>query len=274
MNPLVRVRREDQKLVELLDEFHYLTVKDFEEETGRLYRDLNRRLFQMHARGLVDRHPLYKDTRAGTCKTYVYSLSRAGLALAEGRGFHTEHVHLNPEKSWRMMPHELTITAIHRRVKSAFQLTHWEQRRSVLSDDVFDRQERLTVNADALFALSDDQNSEAEDTSFFFLEVEKSRQAKYRDGESGLVRKVRAFWQYRTQQRFLTRFRDTKMTDFRVLFVLASRERAANFLAVLASLYPYRTFWITDEESLLHDITGAVWRTPKDPETALSLREA
>jgi len=51
--------------------------------------------------------------------------------------------------------------------------------------------EHLSVNSDALFGLKDRNRLQGQNTSYFFLEVVRSRESDYRRQESYFVRKMR-----------------------------------------------------------------------------------
>lgn len=59
---------------------------------------------------------------------------------------------------------------------------------------------------------------ENESTSYYFLEVEKSRQGSYRDGKSGLLRKLERYAEYHGSDRCLKEW--GWFDEFRVLIVV------------------------------------------------------
>src|SRR2546428_13768013 len=72
------------------------------------------------------------------------------------------------------------------------ELVAWEQRRSVLLDWAENGSGRLSVNPDALFGLKDREKPEGQNTTYFFLEIVRSRESDYRRGQSYFMRKMEA----------------------------------------------------------------------------------
>ena len=110
---------------------------------------------------------------------------------------------------------------------------------------------KRTVNPDALFALTDPRVPEDESTSYYFLEVERSRQGSYRDNQSGLLRKLERYRDYHGSE---TCLREWEWFDeFGVVIVVKNEIRRENLLAQLSEFLPYTSFWLTIAGS---DLTG------------------
>jgi hypothetical protein len=91
--------------------------------------------------------------------------------------------------------------------------------------------ERLSINPDAFFGMTDADRPVDRNTDYFFLEVERSRQHGYKNGESALVRKVQAYEAYARQGRH----RESWGIDgFRVLVVVPTIERATNLRVTMS----------------------------------------
>jgi hypothetical protein len=76
---------------------------------------------------------------------------------------------------------------------TAHELIAWEQRRSVLLDWAENGNGRLSVNPDALFGLKDVEKPEGQNTTYFFLEIVRSRESEYERQQSYFMRKMEAF---------------------------------------------------------------------------------
>jgi hypothetical protein len=90
---------------------------------------------------------------------------------------------------------------------TALGLIAWEQRRSVLLDWAENGNGRLSVNPDALFGLKDREKPEGQDTTYFFLEVVRSRESDYQQQQSYFMRKMNAFLAYHRQGKHQDRLR-------------------------------------------------------------------
>lgn len=97
-------------------------------------------------------------------------------------------------------------------------------------------------------------------SDWFFVEVENSKQGKYLDGKSALMRKVEHYHDYERSDACKADWR--YFNSFRVMFLMKTRERADNFLKALSGNYADEMFWITSRENSL------TFRTPKDYHTA------
>lgn len=171
---------------------------------------------------------------------YSYRLSKHGAKAVTGR--------FSAEKSPASLTHDQEITTFHIEIMREFVgQVLWQQR------DL-----KKTVYPDALFALSKDGKS----APYFFLEIEKSRQGHYRDGESGLVTKLQRYDKYRKTAKCRQEW--IYFDDFRVAVVVKNETRRQNLLSKLSSILPFRFIWITTEEHYKRDIMGSIWCTPKD----------
>ncbi len=93
----------------------------------------------------------------------------------------------------------------------------------------------------------------------FFLEVVKSAESEYMGGRSNLYNKIALYAQYKPQFR-----KKYGADDFRVLWVLPTKQRVLNLLAKIEDDFPSRKFFATYEEKYRTNIAGKIWWTPKD----------
>jgi hypothetical protein len=56
---------------------------------------------------------------------------------------------------------------------------------------------------------------------------------------------------------------------FRVIVTLRNDERRTNLLNEVATKYKHRMFWLTHEDLYRHDISAAIFQTPKDFATTI-----
>jgi len=121
------------------------------------------------------------------------------------------------------------------------------------------------VNPDALFALTDPQRPEHASTSYYFLEVERSREAGYRDGRSILLHRLQRYAEYQGSP--ACRDDWEWFDEFRVVIVVATEARRGNLLARLSAELPLPMFWIGVEGA---DLMTPVFRAPGDGERRYS----
>jgi len=145
-------------------------------------------------------------------------------------------------------------------------LIAWEQRRSVLLDWAENGSGRLSVNPDALFGLKDRGKPEGENTTYFFLEIVRSRESDYQQQQSYFMRKMEAFVAYHRQGKHTARY---GIGNFRVITVTPTRQRALNLCQKLRKVgLGYKRFWFTDLESVSlgepASILEKIFFTPKD----------
>lgn len=237
----------------LLADYQYLTTPQFYVLLGRTgeaeRRGVRRMLTLLHRARLVERSRHVVDDPGDPFLRYqhCYQLSPSGRAAA-GNG------NAPAEKSPASLAHELGITAFHIALATAMPETHrlyWRQ------TDL-----KHGVNPDALFALTDVAQPRESSTYYYFLEVERSRQGHYRGGESGLLTKLRRYGEYRKSAQCLADWRH--FADYRVIVVLANRERQENLLRALQAKLCTPLIWTTTAEDVERCVTGAVFRAPPD----------
>ncbi len=273
------------ELLDLFEKHQYLTSKQAYEllgatekktDGGKLSeRAVRSRLLLMFEAGYLLRTPIMPDEsviRRAPAAEYSYRLSKHGVSVATNGKFLGEKTPLSAN-------HEQKITEFHTSLDRTY------------PGKVFWLQKNLkrTVNPDAMFGLSKDGTKGV----FFFLEIERSKQAGYEDeaGHSNLTSKLEKYDKYRGSQKCKEEWEH--FSDYRVILVLKDNDRkpgirALNLLKKLAGEakydkpgwgqtkkhppLPYRWIWITTDKQFQADPTGKVFRTPKDFEqTSYSL---
>ena len=264
----------DAELLERLVLYRFLQPGDFEKLTGRNIISLRRRLRQLVQRGYVDRLtlPIERDVPVGSPPdAFVYQLTPRGVRKAKDHGFADDDYQATREKSNLLLPHDLLITRFHLTIELAIrgtplELVAWEQRRSVLLDSADNGMGRMSVNPDALFGVKDSDKPEGQNTTYFFLEMVRSRESEYERQQSYFMRKMEAFLAYHRQGRHTARY---GIRNFRVVTVTPTRKRAENLCRKLAEAgLASNRFWFTDLAAVSpaepHKIFEKVFFTPKD----------
>jgi hypothetical protein len=213
--------------------------------TGRDHKTIQKRLQFLFEAGYLNRQQ--RDKLA----PYVYFLAEKGGREAARLGF-LQEVRFIKTKSRILINHDLEITKFHLTLERAFpdKVSAWEQWRGDLKDGIETVRGLESLIPDARFVLNDQH---------FFLEVVKSYESEYEDGESNIFRKVALYHSYKHQ--FQKKYGGE---DFRVLWILPTQNRVLNLLGKLEEDFPYRRFYVTDEESYRTNLKGKIWWTPKD----------
>jgi hypothetical protein len=225
-----------------------VTAEHVSSLTGRDHKTIQKRLQMLFEAGMLNRQ------RRDEMAPYVYFLAEKGGLEAARLGYLPEP-RFTKAKSRILINHDLEITKFHLALDKAFGnvLTHWEQYRGDLKDYVETPQGTESLIPDARFVLS------GQETNHFFLEVVKSYESEYENGNSNIFRKFGLYHAYRHQFR-----KKYNAEDYRVLWILPTQNRVLNLLAKLEEDFPYRKFYVTDEASYNRDIGGKIWWTPKD----------
>jgi hypothetical protein len=248
-----------KRLLDLFLQYTYLRTSHLylaqEAKTDGTKRSIRRIIHDLWQAGHVVRGPVVETDAAGPFARYefVYWLSALGLELArEHCPSFDESATFTPEKSPHSLIHEAAISDFH------FGLDHFC---AVHNRTLFWKQHDLkrSVNPDALFALTDSRRPEEENTSYYFLEIERSRQGNYRDGQSGLLRKLDMYAKYRGDRCL----RDWQwFDDFRVIVVVQNEVRQRNLLAQISTGFPQvEIFLVTIDRA---DLTSPSFASPGD----------
>ncbi len=229
---------------------HFYQLHDAGAEVSS--RAVRRVLHDFHTLGFLGRRVVVADMGSGRLPHYeqVYWLSPSGVALARACGLCDDDFPLTHGRSQQTLAHETALTDVHLAVER-FCALH--------ARELFWQQHRLKrrVNPDALFALTDPARPTEDSTAYYFLELERWREAGHRHGRSALLRRLHRYATYQSSSECR---RDWEWFDeFRVILVLATERRRTNLLARLASELPLSMFWIAVEGS---DFSGRAFRVP------------
>lgn len=142
----------------------------------------------------------------------------------------------------------------------------------MLQDCVRSGYDRYSVNPDALFFLKDDAKPEDQNTTYFFLEYERSRPSGHEQGESNFIRKMRGFYEYHRTGGDAKRW---GIPNFYVFTVTPTQERARNLCQSMKEReLPFKRFWFTDASHVSLErpaqILKKIFFTPKDFDQGVS----
>jgi len=268
-------KQTDEAIIRWFAEYHYLQPIHVQALSRRHIIAVRRRLRQLHEQELLVRTTLPFARNAPVWSPpdqYVYYFSRRGIALARELGFADHQARYNPEKSQAFLAHDLFLTTFHLTLRLATEATgtlrliFWEQRRAVLQDAVRAGYDRYSINPDALFFLKDDAKPQNQNTTYFFLEYERSRPSGHEQGESNFIRKMRGFYEYHRTGGDAKRW---GIPNFHVITVTPTRERALNLCGAMKERgLAFKRFWFTDATHVSVDrpseILEKIFFTPKD----------
>jgi hypothetical protein len=245
--------KSDRELIKHFAAFQYLTNAQVAQLTGRKESRMRERLRNLFLANLLNRVTSAAETSVPylSPQPYVYFLDLKGGELAYDLGY-LPQPRGTESKSRLMIGHDLEITKFHIALQNALKEIpyDWRQWRGELRDTVIMDGEKQALIPDAYFSF---QNK------CFFLEIVKSKETEYVNGESNIERKFKTYLAY--QDAFAEKYLHE---DFRVIWVFPTKERVARILAKLETEYPYRKFWLTDEESFEANMAGKIFWTPKD----------
>jgi Fe2+ or Zn2+ uptake regulation protein len=219
-----------REVLALLAEYFVLRSKDLARllrnpaPTGTDIRTINRTLKILDGAGLVRRLRYLNAENDGI--GYACGLTDVGVRFCgEGKTL--------DEHSERTLEHELGISLFHVALRAlcderGFAL-RWRQ------SDL-----KHGVSPDAYFSLT---NPEIEDKNshHFFLEVERAKIGNWKDGEPGIIRKLRRYYDYYNTPGCES---DRGFRTYRVVTILRNDERRANLLRVMQAELGHRMFWL------------------------------
>lgn len=239
----VYTRKGDSPILKSVADCQFVTVEMVAEDTQRNIIAVRRRMLQLYEAGYLNR------SRRDKLAPYVYFLSEKGSEEALTYGHVTAPRYIK-SKSSILVPHDLEITIFHRTLRkklhdAGFILSEWEQWRGTLKAEVNTEKGKESLIPDGRFSIGDQT---------FCLEIVKSYESEYENGESNVERKIFLYNEYWRQSG----------EEFRVLFVMPTKMRVAHFLAKIEERFPLRRFWFTDEESYRTNVLGKIWWTPRD----------
>jgi len=260
--PRRRVTNTKRIALESLAEYFCLRTNDVAQiARNRTPNDSDKRSFRstlalLHKEGLVNRLPYIEVDRYFGASTYVYGLSDKGVNFV--RSIWTQAKTFD-EHSQRTLDHELEISFFHIALKKMCAKHKlklcWRQ------SDL-----KHTISPDAMFALTDPSKPEGKNTLYYFLELERAKIGHYVNGEPSIIRKLAKYHAYYGTDACQKEWTDFR--QFRVIVTQRNDERRDNLLKELNKEFNHRMFWLTTEEAYKRDIGGAVFKTPKDHQTA------
>jgi hypothetical protein len=255
MNPEAAAQRRDRRvyirkdkdapILKSVADDQFVTVEIVAEDAKRNIISVRRRMLSLYRAGILNR------ARRDRFSAWLYFLSEKGSALALTFGVQAE-LRFIKSKSSILVPHDLEITLFHRALRKKLHdtghiLTEWEQWRGATEIGAETENGAESIIPDARFRIDDEPHT--------YLEVTKSYQSEYdENGRGSIEKKLRvynALWRHTRQ-------------EFRVLILMPTKLRVANFLAKIEDEFPYRRFWFTDEESYRTNMLGKIWWTARD----------
>lgn len=254
MSPAFRWNGSRQNVIELLDEYYLLRVKDICVLRGK-DDDNTRRATQNTLKALcekqyVGRLRFFDDMSDNPAPIYAYYLNDSGAKLLEraGAAFSTES---------KIIPrHEMEITQFHIKLKE------WTEKQGLIhywhQPQIDHKRE---INPDAYFGLQDLKKPEGRDTLHYFLEIERAPLGNYRNGEPSIIRKLAKYYEFYDSPQCE---KEWGFRKFRVIVVVRTADKQYNLCERLAEKYPHRMFWITTEPHVKEGVGGEIFRTPKD----------
>jgi hypothetical protein len=255
---LPRANQTKQRILEFLAEFFCLRTNDAAELlrsrdiTENDARSVRRTLSILHRDGFLYRAPHLDFGKERGGVAYVYGLSAKGVTHAVRNGYATPATKTLDEHSIRTLDHELELAsfhiALHRLCVREGLRYGWRQ------TDL-----KHTIHPDALFYVTDPSHP---DKAFcYFLEIERSKLGKYRNGEPQILRKLRSFYDYFNSAGCE---KEWGFRQYRVVVVQRTDARREGLLKALREKFSHRMFWLTTEGAYREDIGGAIFKTPKD----------
>jgi Replication-relaxation len=237
----VYIRKADKNIFKFVAEYQFITPEIMAECTGRDLKTIQKRMQYLCEANYLNRQ------RRDRLSPFVYFLGEEGAKLAYELGY-IPILRFIKKKSAMTINHDLDITNFHRLIIRSFGDIQWEQWRG--DSKYLVEAEGESFIPDGHFVL---------DGQFFFVERVRSYESEYEDGESNIEKKFRIYSAYKDEFR-----RKYGYDDYRVLWLMPTRERAKRILEKMETKYPFRRFYVTDEESYTKRIEGKIWWTPKD----------
>jgi hypothetical protein len=240
---ILNTEKRDGGIYRVVAKYQFPTAEIIAEETGRDLKTVQKRLQSLYESGYLNRQ------RRDMVSPYIHFFSEKGAQEALTLG-HLAELRFTKGKSKLRVDHDLEITYFHRALFKAFGDIEWEQWWNALGEEVHTMHGMTELVPDAYFVVNNQPG---------FLEIIKSYEDEYEGGISRTERKFEFYSRYRNQFR-----KKYGHDDFRVFWVLPTRQRVLNLLAKLEDKFPTRRFYLTDEASYKTNIKGKIWWTPLD----------
>lgn len=253
---MFRLTAAKKRTLELFAEYFCLRVHDLakllrnHEPSQSDLRTARRTLCLLWKEGLLSRLPYVELDREHGSIGYVYGLSDRAV-----RDYGGELSKTFDDHSARTLDHELEMSYFHMAVdqlrgKHGWTL-YWQQA------DL----KTKTIHPDAYFAITDPKKPDGMNTLHFFLEIERSKVSKYKEGEPSILKKLARYYDL-----FDTPDceKDWGFRQFRVIVVQRTEERRTNLCKAFLKKHRHRMFWLTTEPLYRQNIAGEIFLTPKD----------
>lgn len=257
-----------EQILSALVEYTHLKTGDFyallkaeSENQKRYVRDslLNMAKPTKRRSQLLRTRPIFKSPSAGgrfVLRENLYWLSEAGLRQAQEAGLDPDGMgKANDEKGHTILEHENEISDFHLTLNRKLgESTWWKQ--TDIRFDFSAGYHQMSINPDALLYC---------ERFYFFLEIEKSKQGKYKDGESGLLKKLRCYHALFDRVAQSWRQKWPEMEGFYVLVVVANQIRKRNLIAsIREKIGSTALIWVATENEYRNEILGPHWIDAKD----------
>lgn len=260
-----RLTNERKIVLDWLLRYRYLRTSHFYELSGvgqRVSdRAVRRLLHDFSGRGFIRRRAVVANLPREPAPRYenVYWLSPAGARLARDCELCGDDLPDPPRPSPRTIAHDVAITDVHfgvdRFCRESRWLLYWQQHAL-----------RHGVNPDALFALTDPEKDQDANTTYYFLEVERSWEGGYREGRSVLLRRLYQYAEYGGSTACKEDW--AWFSEFRVVIIVATEARRRHLLARLSMELPLPMFWVAVQGQ---DLAGPVFQSPGEGDRSHSL---
>jgi hypothetical protein len=244
----------DEAILKLFSEYVNLHPCHLVELTGRSERVIWYGLQRLEKLGYLRRRKLPIDIHGNESDHLprVWFMKQLGWDLAFEREWINHRVEASDEKSYKNLPHDISITEYHLALWRKFgDRLVWTQLYPVL------HQPEVSLLPDAFFYIDLGNKWPA-----FFVERENIREDKYEKGKSRRIRKAESYAKL-AEGIFQERFH---AENFRTLWLMNSQTEARNFVAKLHAAggdLDTRRYWATDLSTAL-DVERRAYVTPPD----------
>jgi hypothetical protein len=245
----------DDDILKLFSEYVNLHAHHLSELTGRGMDGIWRALQRLERLGYLRRRKLPEDIEGNESDHLprVWFMKQLGWDLAFKREWINHKVEASDEKSYKNLPHDISITEYHMALWRKFRhKLVWSQLYPVL------HQPEVQLVPDAFFYLDLGNKWPA-----FFIERENVREDKYEKGKSRRIRKAEAYAKLAEEGLYQARFHSE---NFRVIWLMNSTTEARNLVTKLHDLggdLNHRRYWACDLKTALN-VEESLFLTPPD----------
>ncbi len=207
-------------------------------------RNVQTTISLLYKQRIASRLPYFDPEIETPTRIFVYGLTDRGAHDYGGKTF--------DEHSERTLDHELEISQFHIALIKAFPKLRITWNQSNI---------KRGVAPDAHFSITDPKLPEGKNTFHYFLEIERAKIGNIKNGEPSIIRKLAKYYEYYDTDQCE---KDWRFRTFRVITVVRNADKQYNLCERLAAAYRHRMFWITTEPLVKENITGEIFRTPRD----------